>query len=137
MRKILFFCLFSGVLLAIISCNNDGKNPKELKKQTEAVHDEAMKELGGMNHIARSLRKELAQLDSLHQTGPRRDSINEVLSAMGKAEDDMMAWMAQYKVPADMAAKDAVEYLETQKKNIEQNKNDIKAAIERGKALAH
>lgn len=133
--------IFSASLLLLclgvfFSCNKQNK-ALDLQKQSEALHDEAMKDLGIMNRISKNLRKELAQLDSLHQTGPRRDSIQETITVMHKAEDDMMAWMAQYKAVEQVPEKEALEYMTKQKINIEKNRNDIKDAIQRGKTLAH
>jgi len=127
---LLLFCL--GIFF---SCNKQN-NARDLQKQAETLHDEAMKDLGIMNRVSKKLRKELAQLDSLHQTSPRRDSLQQTIDAMRKAEDDMMAWMAQYRAADQLPAKEALDYMTKQKNDIEKNRNDIKEAMQRGKALA-
>lgn len=131
--------IFSASLLCIgifFSCNKQN-NAKDLQKQAETLHDEAMKDLGIMNRISKNLRKELAHIDSLGLTSPRRDSILETITVMRKAEDDMMAWMAQYKAVEQVPEKEALQYMTKQKNDIEKNRNDIKDALQRGKALAH
>jgi hypothetical protein len=129
--SLLLFCL--GFLF---SCNKPNK-ALDLQKQSEVLHDEAMKDLGIMNRISKNLRKELAQLDSLHQTSPRRDSIQQAVAAMREAEDGMMIWMAQYKAVEQVPEKEALPFMTKQKNDIEKNRNDIKEALQRGKALAH
>ncbi|MEI6412316.1 MAG: hypothetical protein WCR52_23195 [Bacteroidota bacterium] len=136
MNKIFSAALILCSIGIFFSCNNNQNNLKVLQKQTEDMHDEAMKDLGGMNRISRNLQKELAHIDSLHQTSPRRDSILETIRIMHKAEDDMMAWMAQYQAADQLPAKEALDYMTKQKNDIEKNRNDIKEAMQRGKALA-
>ncbi len=116
-------CLCAVVL---VSCN-DRKEVEALKAETMRIHDEAMKDMGPLNAMARNIKKELAALDSL---APQRDSLLQVASKLESAETEMMDWMKNYKDPADDMPKEAaVKYLQEQKTAIEKNLKNIQAAI--------
>ena len=104
-----------------------------LKQEVERIHDEAMRDMAAMNRVGRALKKELPTLDA---TVPRRKTLLNVLQQMERAEDDMYNWMKAYNPPADPNTEAAKKYLAGQKRTIEQNYKDIKAAWEAGKRLS-
>jgi len=128
------FYTFIFLLPLLFSCNNR-QQINALQQETEQIHDAAMKDMADMNRLGRSLKKELSVLDSLPSPTPRRDSIVETLAVMGKAEEGMMAWMTQYKAPENQPANAALAYLKDQKQKIEQNRDDILAALEMAKKM--
>lgn len=123
------FLLLVG--LGLSSCGGPAPEVLELQKQTEQIHDDAMREMAQMNRVGRSLRKDLAALDSL---APRRDSILAALSLAEQAEAGMYAWMQQYNAPAPRADS-ALTYLAAQKSLIEQNQRELRAALSAGEQL--
>lgn len=125
--------LGSVLLLPTVGCREDRTLVKQLQKETEDIHDEAMKGLATMNRLNRQLKSQLSTLDSL---SPRRDTIHAVLSQMTRADEGMQQWMMQYQLPDKMAAQAAAEYLQGQKQAIEANKRDIEAAIGAAERLA-
>ncbi len=119
-------------LLMFTACGNDKKQVEALAKETETIHDEAMKDLADMNRVARELKQTMiAAMMNPEQSAAYSDA----LTAMGKAENEMMDWMKNYKSPDDMSTADALKYLQAQKTLIEKNRADIKAAMEAGKKL--
>lgn len=126
---VLFFAISSAALL-FVSCDNSHKI-KQLQEETEDIHDEAMRNLAVMNRVVRNFKKEIAQLDSIGSSTAiaRKDSLLQVIGQMDKAEEDMMAWMAEYKAPDSLAPAAALSYLEDQYKKIVKNRDDIKAAM--------
>ena len=120
--------LFSLVSIAIgFSACNDRKEVDALKEETMHIHDEVMKEMGPMNALSRSLKKEMATLDTL---SPRLDSLRNIVSKMAQAEEGMMTWMKTYKDPGeDMPKEAAVKYLQEQKAAIEENLKAMKEAM--------
>lgn len=102
-----------------------------MQKETEYIHDEAMQDMAKMNRIGRQLKKEVGALDSI---APRRDSIVGVLVKMKAAEEEMMDWMTNYQAP-DPKSAEAKDYLENQKKLIEQNHRNICDALRAGEAI--
>lgn len=137
MRFLATFILFT---LFAASCGNsqNGQQSKlkaeieALTKETENIHDEAMKEMADMNRVGRQLKE--YQI-SATMTPEQAAKFTEALVAMEKAEADMMAWMAQYKAPEGKPEEEAIRYLQEQKQKIETNRNDIHAALESGKNL--
>ena len=63
----------------------EGKPLKDIREMQG--HDEAMKDMGPMNAISRSIKKEMETLDSL---SPRRDSLRNAVSNLERAEEEMM-----------------------------------------------
>ncbi|MBC7777610.1 MAG: hypothetical protein H7246_19405 [Phycisphaerae bacterium] len=118
--------------LLFTSCNNDKKQIETLTKETETIHDEAMKDLADMNRVAREL-KETIMVATM--TAEQSAVYTDALTAMGNAENAMMDWMKNYKSPEEMAPPEAMKYLQEQKALIEKNRADIKAALEAGKKL--
>lgn len=124
--------LFSCLLFFFSACNNDQKQVEALANETESVHDDAMKDMADMNRVARELKQTLIAATMT----PEQSAIyTQTLEAIGKAENDMMDWMKNYKRPEGMAAPEALKYLQEQKALIEKNHAEIKAALEAGMKL--
>ena len=102
-----------------------------LSTEAEQIHDEAMKDLADMNRLARQMKDYMTKAS---MTKEMNDEFVTTLASMEKAEADMMSWMAGYKEPETSSA-EAVAYLKEQKQKIEQNRNDIRTALETGKKL--
>ena len=122
-----------------VGCNDQKKQVEALQKQVDALqketedfHDAAMKDMAEMNRVAREIKEFMI---SASMTAEQSATYTETLTTMGNAENEMMAWMANYKAPTDMPAAEALKYLETQKNLIEQNHIAIQAATESGKKL--
>ena len=122
--------LFS--LLLFTACNNDKKQVESLIKETETIHDEAMKDMADMNRVARELKQTMI---AAMMTPEQNAVYTDVLDKMGNAENGMMDWMKNYKSPEDMSSADALKYIQEQKTLIEKNRADIKAALEAGMKL--
>lgn len=119
-------------ILLFTACNDDKKQIEALTQATETAHDEAMKDLADMNRVARELKETLI---AATMTAEQSTVYNDVLTNMGKAENNMMDWMKNYKSPDALAPGEALKYLTEQKTLIEQNRVEIKAALEAGKKL--
>lgn len=119
-------------LFFITACANDKKQIETLTQETEAIHDEAMKDMADMNRVARALKETLI----VATMTPEQSAVyTEVLTQIGKAENDMMDWMKNYKAPEAGSEAEALAYIQGQKKAIEKNHADIKAALAAGKKL--
>lgn len=141
MKKIAFLPAVAiakaGALLLIsflffTACNNDKQQIEKLTKENNETHDTAMKELADMNRVARELKQFMI---SATMTPEQSAVYNDALTAMGRAENDMMDWMKDDKSTDEMPPTEAIQYLQERKKLIEKNLADIKAAMEAGKKL--
>ncbi len=128
----------AGLVLLMVSallftaCNNDKKQVESLIKETETIHDEAMKDMADMNRVARELKQTMI---AAMMTPEQNAVYTDVLDKMGNAENGMMDWMKNYKSPDEMSSADALKYIQEQKTLIEKNQADIKAALEAGMKL--
>ncbi len=121
------------LLLWAPACGEDRSAVTTLQQETEAIHDEAMRDLADMNRVKRKLKAELAELDN---ASPRRDTILSVLSQMETADADMMRWMAGYQPPAAREPADkALDYLKVEKEKISANGKMIREALEIGQKI--
>jgi hypothetical protein len=128
-----FSALGLAIAIAATSCGNEKKQIDALVGETERIHDEAMKEMADMNRIARDLKQRM--IADSNMAAERKDAIMSVLTQMGKAENDMMDWMKNYKNPDGMPPAEGLKYIQEQKDLIEKNQKDIKAALEAGQKL--
>lgn len=128
--KNLLFCLFA--LFLTVGCNEDKKQVEALQNETEAIHDEAMKDMAEMNRIGIEIKKFMI---AASMTPEQSAVFTTTLTNIGNAENDMMAWMPTYKKPTDMPAPEAMKYLTEKKAQITKIHADIKAAAEAGKKL--
>lgn len=127
-----FLALFLFSFLLITACGEEKTQIEAITQQTETIHDEAMKELAEMNRVARELKQTMiAAMMNPEQSAAYSDA----LTAMGKAENNMMDWMKNYKSPDSMPTSEAFKYLQEQKALIEKNRAEIRTALEEGKKL--
>lgn len=130
LKTALFFLLLTT--LFVTACTDNKKQIDALSKETETIHDEAMKEMADMNRVARELKQNLI---AATMTPEQSAVYNTVLTNMGNAENNMMEWMKGYKSTDEMAPADALKYIQDQKTLIEKNFAEIKAALAEGKKL--
>jgi hypothetical protein len=128
--------LFTASVLILsfifIACN-DRAAVEKAAQATMTIHDDAMRLIGPMQVLNRQLKAEMATLDSL---SPRFDSLAQAVLAIGRADRDMMAWMANYEEPAESVQEPiALQYLKEQQSKIEQNYKDIQQATSEAKRL--
>ncbi len=130
-RGLLFSLILVGVQLVYKKYQYSN-----LEKDTEVIHDEAMKNMAEMNRFGRKIKQELVLADSIGIRPGRRDSLENLLQRISTAENDMMSWMTNYKSESPLLPmKDELEYIRDQKSKIEKNAFDIREAVEAGKNL--
>jgi beta-phosphoglucomutase-like phosphatase (HAD superfamily) len=121
------------VFFAQVACSGDLKRQQNaeieaLQKDTETIHDDAMKDMASMNRYARALK---AQLNEPNLVGSRKTQILDTLTLIQKAEDGMYTWMKNYQAPSkEMKPEAAKAYLLAQKALIEVNAQEIKVLVE-------
>ncbi len=126
----LFFLLMTT--LFVTACTDNKKQIDALSKETETIHDEAMKEMADMNRVARELKQTMI---AATMTAEQSAVYNTVLTNIGNAENNMMEWMKGYKSTDEMAPADALKYIQEQKTLIEKNYAEIKSALAEGEKL--
>jgi len=130
-----------AILLNTAYCTNSRKVEEaaedRLRTELMQVHDEVMPKMGEMTGIAGRL-KDFLQQDSLLSADDRLQ-LEEAIGEITAAEEGMMDWMAGFRQPetlrASMDHEEIMKYLESEKNKITRVNVQIKAGIEKGKAL--
>ena len=126
--KLIFSLTF---VLSLLACQNTGTKTANVVDEHDAmhnqimeIHDEVMPKMGSM----RKLRKKLIAIE------PQTEESKTAIKNLVNADEFMMDWMAEYRVPeGDKIAKS--EYLENELKRVKQLKSDINGSIESAKQI--
>ncbi len=113
------------VLLFLSSCKESSKVENQespLYKEVMEVHDKAMPEMSTIHAIKRDLKA--------IETANTKDVILSQIKALNDADEAMMAWMADFKLPKDKTKE--TEYLEAEKVKIKEVSDLMFASIKNG-----
>jgi hypothetical protein len=122
MKNIILFLCLVGL---ITSC----KEKSTLEKEVMAIHDEVMPRLGELNKDKKGLQSILKNTtdESVKIT------LQNAVTALEKADDGMMKWMAEWKLPSEEPARKA--YLEKEMIRITKVKTDMLKSMNNAKLL--
>lgn len=125
LKKIAFFGFLSAIMC--LSACKPGYSPKVQKLHDEvmAIHDEVMPEMGTIHKLKKQLKAKLKEAGvTLNE-----DNINNSISALDYADEAMMDWMHQFKVPKNVDDAALLTYLEDQKVKISKVNTDMRTSI--------
>ena len=126
------FLLLLSFSIGVMSCKNDQPMEKAedqlLHDKVMAIHDEVMPKMSDIHRLKKELR---AEIDSTQQE--ELESITRQLVLLNDADESMMDWMHELKIPEERIAK--IEYLEGQVPLIENVRDKMLAAIETSEEL--
>lgn len=125
------------LLTAIILLAACGPSKKEelqtLKGEVMAIHDEVMPKMGDLRRARKDL---LLQADSLMEGNPDRAAmLTTVADEIGEANESMMQWMRNYEPEFEGTDEEIKQYLEDQKKAIQQVKENMLGSLAKGKEI--
>lgn len=128
--KYLLTSLLPAIML--IACKSDIKSGPNAELYTEvmAIHDEVMPKMTDIHQIKKEIKKQYND-----STSENYAASVEMLGALTAADEGMMSWMADFKIPEQASPEDQKEYLQQQKIAITQVRNDMLSAIEEAKAM--
>ena len=114
----------------LIACKS-GYSPdvQKLHDEVMVIHDEVMPEMGTIHKLKKELKK---KLDSEGDNIDEADIQNNI-KALDYADEAMMGWMHQFKMPKDQSDDQLLEYLEDQKVKIKKVNLDMKTVIKNAK----
>ena len=114
-------CLITFLSIGFLACSEKSA----LEAEVMAIHDEVMPKMGDMHLAKKGLRKILAATkDSTVQA-----EIISMINALESADEGMMQWMADWKVPNQEPEK--TDYLNKEKEKITKVKNDMLSSLEK------
>lgn len=123
--KIFIFPLFALLTLAACKHSHPGMEDNPLYVEVMAVHDSIMPKMSDIH----SLKKDLNQ----YTESEARDKVLSTISELDKADEAMMNWMANFKVPEDKTQIES--YLNAQKVEISSVAEQMYTAIQQATVL--
>jgi len=128
-NKLTILSILFGLLL--FSACKSGFSPEVQKLYDEVmvIHDEVMPEMGTIHSLKKKLKKALKQSDGNVDV----KMINDQIQALDIADDAMMDWMHQFKVPKEASSEEQLAYLKDQKQKMTKVNVDMKSIIKNAK----
>ena len=122
MRRILLFFAFMSIFSAC-------KEKSNLEAEVIAIHDEVMPKMGDM-HLAR---KKLREVLSSTEDESVKTEILGMISDLENADEGMMQWMNNWKIPESEPEKTA--YLLEEKDKISKVKTDMLSSLKKANSF--
>ena len=125
-KNILLFITFSS----FISCNGNKTENSESKAvydQVMAIHDEVMPKMREIRVLSKQLKKV--------EKHEENEEITKALNDLKDADDAMMDWMAQFKIPKNTSPVDEMSFLNGQLVSVNAMKNKLLEAISNAEIL--
>ncbi|MCP1382714.1 hypothetical protein [Runella salmonicolor] len=131
--------LFSGVLWLAACQNGEQVQINTLEKEVMMIHDAVMPKMGELVALENTLRKHIAQADSLLKIKPNDATLQQALeqsrflaSQLQEADRSMMEWMHHYNGDSlkKLPPSQAIQALTQEKIKIEQVSDDMLKSID-------
>lgn len=117
------------IFLCLITFFSSCREKSTLEQEVMAVHDEVMPKLGELNKDRKSLQTILKTTTD----DTKKAELLTAISALEKADDGMMDWMSDWKVPNEPTEQKA--YLEKEMIRITKVKTDMLESMKNAKLL--
>ncbi|MBK9253877.1 MAG: hypothetical protein IPM42_00165 [Saprospiraceae bacterium] len=116
------------IIVNLWACkNHPSQNDDPLVASVMEIHDAVMPEMATIH----SLKRQLKSLEL--KTAEDSASVYQQIKQLDDADEGMMSWMAEFKVPDDKAKKE--NYLNNEKIKIQKVSDDMISAISNAKML--
>ena len=141
-KKLIFPIL--SLLLILSSCTNTDQKPAtdssttappkidEAYKSVMAVHDEVMPEMGTIHRLRKQMGEKMSNENS---TPEDKDLATKMVDRLDAADEGMMSWMAEFKMPKEGTEEAKLEYLKDQQLKVDKVSKDMFSAIADAKKL--
>ena len=123
--------LFAALFLFMSSCTNESKIDQAYKG-VMAVHDEVMPEMGTIHRLRKQIKEKI--MGGVPKEEDKKAMINMV-ATLEAADEGMMSWMAEFKMPKEEPEAKQLEYLKSEQAKIDQVSKDMFGAIEEAKKI--
>jgi len=118
-----------GASKPLVDSGNDA-----LYNEVMKIHDEVMPKMNDIYSIKQTLSKKIIETPSITQE--KKIEIEATIAELDSANDGMMIWMRQFDpIPDSLGKEKAREYLETEMEKVKKVREDILAALEKGKSI--
>ncbi len=134
MQKLLL-PLFSILCLSFfltIACQPKKSEQEKMYTEVMKIHDDVMPEMSTIHR----LKKQLKAIDTTMVKSPNYPTILNHLSALEKADEGMMEWMAEFSNPSsDTEEVEAIKYLKKEKIRISEVRDQMRESIAAAKRI--
>ncbi|MFT4664026.1 MAG: hypothetical protein ACI8YQ_000819 [Polaribacter sp.] len=134
--------LIAVLFLFMSSCTNNSSSAESKTKADSkidlaykavmAVHDEVMPEMGTIHR----LRKQIG--GKIHAGVPKeedKEAMVKMMKTLDVADEGMMSWMAEFKMPKKESEEKQLEYLKSEQAKIDKVSKEMFGAIEEAEKL--
>lgn len=144
-------CLMAGILMLCSPPKSEDEQGEEIENgdvpveerakkalydEVMEIHDAIMPRMDDIMQLKGDLREQLDQLKEATDavTAEKSKAIEEIIQQLEDADEGMMNWMRNFRPLEDSTTyEDAIQYLEEQKKGIEEVKVKMEEAMEAAK----
>ncbi|MFZ1703596.1 MAG: hypothetical protein WAT79_04580 [Saprospiraceae bacterium] len=121
MKHLIHLSILCMMIFAFSCKHHHGPVANPLYNEVMAIHDEVMPQMGPMNKLKKKLK-------TLKEENPEsKDVILSTIVLLENADEGMMDWMANFKVPEE--ANEATTYLQNEKIKIQKVSDDMKFSM--------
>jgi regulator of replication initiation timing len=136
MKQSITMVLVMGLILGsgCTKKNQEEDQKKNLYDQVMEIHDEAMPSMGELNRLKRELQQKIKESPDLVEE--KRREIEQTIVLLDSASKSMMVWMREFN-PEDFEGDTNAyrEYLEGEMKRVQQVKEAMLDALEKGRRM--
>jgi hypothetical protein len=128
-----FALVFAALLISFTGCSPKQKEEdqnKSLYNQVMDIHDEVMPSMGELNRLKRELKEKIENSPNL--VDEKKQEVEETILLIDSASKSMMVWMREFS-PEDYAEGELTEYLKSEMKRVQQVKETMLDALEKGR----
>jgi hypothetical protein len=124
MKKKLLIALMSLVVFLFTSCKTEVTKRADFKEVMK-VHDEAMARMGEIHELKKQVR---SWADTASNSIVISET-NEIVRKLDMADEGMMSWMAEFKIPDGGPEDELKSYFAEEQKKVDKVSADIEQAI--------
>lgn len=128
-----FALVFAALLIGFTGCSTKQKEEdqnKSLYNQVMDIHDEVMPSMGELNRLKRELKEKIENSPDL--VADKKKEVEETILLIDSASKAMMVWMREFS-PEDYTEGELTEYLKSEMKRVQQVKETMLDALEKGR----
>ena len=119
------------------SASSENRPVDAMVKQVIDIHDKVMPKMGNMTKLQKDLRKEIEELEGQDTADAERvAAMKTAVAKLESAKAGMRNWMKEFEHPsAEQAESEALKYLESELKKVEQLRDDILSSLKQAENL--
>ncbi|MFK7808805.1 MAG: hypothetical protein AB8F74_13460 [Saprospiraceae bacterium] len=123
---------FLSVLFVLSSCTKHEPKVEAARESVMAVHDKVMPEMGTIHRLRKKINKKM-RADGV--TELTKANYRQIITMLDDADEGMMSWMAEFKIPKEATVAEKLEYLKSEQSKIDKVSEDMYTAIKEAELM--